>query len=252
VTDPELATRFGELGDEYEAYRTGYADAVYDLLAEVWGVRHGAVVADVGCGTGLATRALVERGVQATGVEPDAGMRTRAQRLLAGVAEVVEGRGEQLPFPDGSIDVVTAAQAAHWFSEPAASREIQRVLRPGGAAVYWWKQPDPREPYLPIVDEQLVRIVPGFEDAGGRTLTVWPSLLGEGFTGYRRDTCDQDVPYTVDGYVGYLASSWSFTKAAGERKRDVLEAIRAAIAKRVPAGRFVERHIVYVCGARRA
>ena len=251
MTEPELRTRFGAVGHEYETYRTGYADAVYDLLAEVWGVRAGATVVDVGCGTGLAARALAERGVEVTGVEPDEGMRTRAQRVLDGLAEVVDGRGERLPFPDASVDVVTAAQAAHWFTEPEASREIQRVLRPGGAAVYWWKHPDPREPYLSLVNEQLVRLA-GFDDIGARSPTVWPSLLGDGFTGYRRDTCEQDVAYTVDSYVGYLASTSTFSQESWPHRQAVLDAVRDALARLVPDGRFVERDIVYVFGARKA
>jgi SAM-dependent methyltransferase len=244
-----LRTRFGTVGHEYETYRRGYAEAVYDLIAEVWGVKAGATVVDVGCGTGLATRALAERGVRVTGVEPDAGMRERAQRLLAGAAEVVDGLGERLPFADGSADAVTAAQAAHWFTEPAASREIQRVLRPGGAAVYWWKHPDPREPYLTIVNEQMVRLA-GSDDLGGYSPTVWPSLLGAGFTGFRRDTVEQDVEYTVDSYLGYLASTSTFSREGWSERKAVLEAVRTALHARLPEGRFVERNVVYVFGAR--
>jgi ubiquinone/menaquinone biosynthesis C-methylase UbiE len=252
VSDPlTLTTRFGELGDEYEAYRVGYADAVYELLAERWGIRAGSVVADVGCGTGLATKALAERGVRVTGVEPDEGMRTRAQRLLADLAQVVEGRGERLPFPDGSVDAVTAAQAAHWFTEPAASREIQRVLKPGGAAVYWWKQPDPAEPYRPLVDEMLYRVT-GDAHGQGHDPTIWAPLLGDGFTGYGRGVLVQDVPYSVDAFVGYLSSSWTFTQAAGEHKAEVLARVRSALQELVPGRRFVERHLVFVFGARKA
>ena len=252
MSDDALATRFGELGDEYETYRVGYADAVYDLLEERWGVRAGAEVADVGCGTGLATRALAERGVQVTGVEPDAGMRARAQRLLGDAAAVVDGRGERLPFADASLDAVTAAQAAHWFTEPAASREIQRVLRPGGAAVYFWKGADPAEPYLALAEEQLCRIAQVEGVAGDGAPIVWPPLLGDGWTGYRRDVFEQPVPYTVDGYVGLQASRWTFTRAAGEHREAVLEAIRDALSRLLPEGRFVERNLVYVFGARKA
>jgi SAM-dependent methyltransferase len=89
-------------------------------------------VLDVGCGTGRGVRYLLERhpGLTVRGVEPVAAMREQA--LLAGVPEDVlsEGRGEALPFPDGSFDAVCEFGVLHHVENPAAVvAEMTRVAR---------------------------------------------------------------------------------------------------------------------------
>ena len=54
-------------------------------------------------------------------------------------AEVVDGTAEAIPLPDASVDVVTVAQAFHWFDADAALPEIARVLKPA------WRARDPVE-----------------------------------------------------------------------------------------------------------
>ena len=50
----------------------------------------------------------------------------------------VSGRAEATGLPDASCDVVTAAQAFHWFDIDPTRREFRRILRPGGAVVLVW------------------------------------------------------------------------------------------------------------------
>lgn len=105
----ELAASFGAAAAEYERARPEYPAAVVD-----WIVPAGARAAvDVGAGTGKLTRALRERGVEVTAVEPLAEMR---QRLEADLPEVraLAGSGERLPLGDAAVDLVTYAQAWHW------------------------------------------------------------------------------------------------------------------------------------------
>ncbi|RMF20054.1 MAG: class I SAM-dependent methyltransferase, partial [Gammaproteobacteria bacterium] len=51
--------------------------------------------------------------------------------------QFVQARAEALPLPDSCVDLVTVAQAWHWFDGPAVEKEFMRVLRPGGAVVIW-------------------------------------------------------------------------------------------------------------------
>lgn len=91
----------------------------------------GVRVVDVGAGTGKLTAALVAAGLETVAVEPAAGMRKLLKHRVP-KAQVLAGSAEELPLPDGSVDLVTAGQAFHWFDLQRALPEIARVLRPGG------------------------------------------------------------------------------------------------------------------------
>jgi len=90
---------------------------------------------DVGCGTGLSTRALAGVAREAIGVDVSAAMIAQAEQG-AGISYVV-APAEALPLPDASFDLATVACAFHWFESEAALSEVRRVLKDGaGFAVY--------------------------------------------------------------------------------------------------------------------
>lgn len=98
------------------------------------GLKPGMRVLDVGVGTGLVARQEVEivgdpRLV--TGVDPSPGM-LQSAKLPAGV-ELVEGRAEEIPFPDNSFDFLSMGYALRHISDlSVAFAEFHRVLKPGG------------------------------------------------------------------------------------------------------------------------
>lgn len=102
-------------------------------------------VADLGAGTGLFTEGLLDAGYRCTAVEPDPGMRAAADGRLghrAGYGSL-DGVAERLPLATASMDLITAAQAFHWFDVPRARAECQRVLRPGGSVLLVWNEREP-------------------------------------------------------------------------------------------------------------
>ena len=67
-------------------------------------------------------------------------MRTAAEHWLQGYEyfNAIDGRADATGLPDASVDLVTVAQAFHWFDEEATRREFARILRPHGLAAIWW------------------------------------------------------------------------------------------------------------------
>lgn len=96
----------------------------------------GSRVLDVATGTGLVARELVRAGRAGTvvGLDPSDGMLREALLRVEGAPIVlVQGRAQELPFPDASFDALTVTYLLRYVDDPAATiRELARVVRPGG------------------------------------------------------------------------------------------------------------------------
>jgi SAM-dependent methyltransferase len=133
TTDP-----WTQLADDYAVHRLGYSNELYDTIA-AFGLRRGATILDVGCGTGIAGGPFAANGFPVTGVDPSEAMLAKAKEQYPN-ATFVQGAAEALPFPNERFDVVISAQAFHRVDRARALFEAGRVLRPAGTIAIWWKQ----------------------------------------------------------------------------------------------------------------
>jgi SAM-dependent methyltransferase len=139
---PDVTTRFSSRVEKYVRYRPGYPNEVLDLLRKQCRLTSDSVVADVASGTGIFTRLLLENGNHVFGVEPNPEMRRAGEEYLASHTRFtsVAGTAEATTLPDRSVDMVTAAQAAHWFDRAKARHEFIRILKPGDWMVLIWNE----------------------------------------------------------------------------------------------------------------
>ena len=124
------ASRLGSVIEGLEQTR------ILDLMGPVEGRR----ILDLGCGDGLLAWTLADRGARAVGVDVDRAMldvaSARSMRSHRQRPRFVQGRIEQLPFPDGSFDIVVIVTVLCLVADRAdAVREAARVLGPGGRLV---------------------------------------------------------------------------------------------------------------------
>ena len=147
----ERAASFARVAVAYERARPGYPlDAVRWLSGEP-----PRDVVDLGAGTGKLTRSLAALGHRVVAVEPLAEMLEQLRVALPGVT-AASGTAESIPLPDGSAEVVTCAQAFHWFDYEPALTEIARVLRPGGGIALVWNVRDERVPWVAELSDAMV------------------------------------------------------------------------------------------------
>jgi SAM-dependent methyltransferase len=142
---PLAAAGFAAAAEVYERARPSYPQEAVDWIVERANLGPGRVVVDLAAGTGKLTRLLVPSGAEVVAVEPVPEMRAKLEEVVAGV-EALYGTAERLPFADGSVDVVTVAQAFHWFDHERALAELHRVLRPDGLLLLVWNSRDLDDP----------------------------------------------------------------------------------------------------------
>lgn len=118
---------FSTRSGDYAAYRPTYPAALVDYLASCCAQTEMAL--DVGCGTGQLSVLLADRfdHVIATDASPQQIERAEAHERVAYRVAPAEASG----LPDHAVDLITAAQAAHWFDLDAFYAEARRVGKPG-------------------------------------------------------------------------------------------------------------------------
>src|SRR5579864_7721053 len=138
----DATQRFSSRVDNYVRFRPGYPPEVLTLLKKECGLTADSVIADIASGTGIFTRMLAEIGVRVFGVEPNDEMRQAGEQFLKNYPRFtsVAGAAEATTLAEHSVDLVTAAQAAHWFDREKARREFMRILKPSGWTVLLWNE----------------------------------------------------------------------------------------------------------------
>ena len=209
------AASFGGVADVYERSRPGYpVDAVRWLAGEA-----PCDVVDLGAGTGKLTRTLVDLGHRVTAVEPLPEMLDQL-RAAAPEATALQGGAEAIPLPDRSAEVVTVAQALHWFDQDRALPEIHRVLREHGSLVLVWNMRDLDDPVQRGVEDLLGPLrkdIPGQIAGAWREPLARSGLFGAATVGEFRI----EQRFTTDDLCDRVAST-SFVAALPAVDRDEL------------------------------
>ncbi|MBP1559861.1 MAG: class I SAM-dependent methyltransferase [Oscillospiraceae bacterium] len=126
--------KFTGKADAYDKYRPSYPDSLVDWLYEQTSAE---TVADIGAGTGIFTKCLSVKPWKITAVEPNADMLEKLRANLPN-AEIVNASAEDTGIAAHSIDLVTTAQAFHWFDREKFKIECQRIFSSKGRLAVIW------------------------------------------------------------------------------------------------------------------
>jgi ubiquinone/menaquinone biosynthesis C-methylase UbiE len=132
--------------DEYNVFTGAATCKLIDAFVRLSGLAPGAKVADLGCGSGVFSSALHDRGYECVGLDLSSKLLELAC-LKYPHTEFVEGDVEALPFASASLDGVLLSGLVHHLPDPACcAGEVFRVLRPGGRFVAF--DPNRRNPLM--------------------------------------------------------------------------------------------------------
>lgn len=227
--------RFSNRVDSYAKYRPTYPPEVLRCLQDHMGLTPATIIADVGAGTGLLTERFLHNGNTVYAVEPNENMRKAAEAALAQYPNLraVDGRSEATTLPDGSVDLVTAAQAFHWFEPVATRAEFVRILRPPRwVALIWNDRRDDATPFMTAYSQLLDALGTDYRKVDHKFVADAPAVerfFAPGSVHLFAYPNNQVLDY--DGLVGRLQST-SYVPAAGEPGHDRMLADARALFNR--------------------
>jgi SAM-dependent methyltransferase len=218
---------FSKQAGDYAKYRPVYPRAMFEYLARLAPAR--ALAWDCGTGSGQAALGLAEWFEHVIATDP-----SEAQIRNAAPHPKVEYRvapAEQTDIAAGSVDLITVAQALHWFDHPRFYAEAWRVLRPAGVLAAWCYGLNEIAPAIDPIVRHFYSGVVGphwpperrFIDEAYASIPFPPGELAP-------PVFHIEAHWSLDDYIGYL-NTWSATQRYRKTEgRDPLPALRAELA----------------------
>lgn len=214
---------FSGIAEGYARYRPHYPASLFSHLADL--CRTHDLVVDCGTGSGQAAVALASHFQQVVGIDPSA-----AQLATATAHERVRymvSPAERMPVSDGSVDLVTAAAAAHWFEHDAFHSEVRRVLKPGGLIAVWTYWNAHVSPTVDAVIERFqVTVVGPYWPPERRYVNSAYQDLPFPFASVPAPAMDVRMNWAVDHFIGYLGTWSAVERYKKEHGSDPVDHIR--------------------------
>jgi SAM-dependent methyltransferase len=224
VTDRETRRlSFGSVAADYDRYRPSPPPQALDWLLPAGAT----AVLDLAAGTGAVTRALTGRVPRVLAVEPDERMRAVLSAKCP-EAEVLAGRGEDIPLSDASVDAVVISAAWHWLDPEQAVPEITRVLRPGGTLGIIWMSRDTRVPWVAEFNAlaREERRAPEGATGGRRRRRQVEFPPGTPMSPVEEHTVEYALPMTKDELFGLLGTYSGVITLSPDRRASFSRKVR--------------------------
>lgn len=215
--------RFSDRVDNYIKYRPGYPQEVLQYLKNECDLSPSAVVADIGAGTGIFTKLLLDEGYTVYAVEPNEAMRDAAVAELSPKKNfiAVNGTAEATTLPGDSIDVIVCAQAFHWFNNENTRREFKRVSKATGkVALVWNNRLTKADEFSVEYDKLLKNDTVDYNKVNHQNITDidFKAFFKDGV--YKLKKFPNEQVFDEDGLIGRAYSS-SYVPPQGTEKGEV-------------------------------
>jgi len=217
--------RFSDRADNYAKFRPNYPDVMMRFLRNI--VAPPAIVADIGSGTGILTRQLLDSGYELFAVEPNDPMRAEAERILGDrpCFRSVRGTAEETTLLDRSVDLITCAQAFHWFDRARAKLEFCRILKgTGSVALVWNERLDDASELNRKYDEILRRWAPEYPNLSHRRVGLEEMRTFFAPGEFELHTFPNDQSLDREAFLGRLLSSSYVPNVGQPGHREIVDA----------------------------
>lgn len=203
--------KFNGMGKIYSKYRPSYLMNFIDYLFTDVGISQSSIIADIGSGTGILTKQLLEKGCKVYVIEPNEDMRFIAETNLNNYPGFtsINGNTENTTIDDNSVDYITVAQAFHWFDREKFKKECQRILKPEGKVILVWNARDNKNELVIENHEVNRKYCPNFKCfSGGMNDKINEDDFSDFFNGkYETKVFSNNLIFDMDGFIGRNLSS---------------------------------------------
>ena len=243
ISDP--TKRFSDRVDNYVKYRPGYPHEVLTHLKDVCNLPKGAVIADIGAGTGIFTRLLLDEGYVVKSIEPNQPMLAAAKLMLGGYENFIpiDGIAEATTLEENSVDCIVCAQAFHWFNNGHTRVEFERILKPGGkAALIWNNRSVHGDDFLKAYDALLKSNSVDYNKVNHQNVNDidFKAFFKEG--GYQLKKFPNEQVFDEEGLIGRAFSSSYVPPENSEEGKKFLELLKDVFDEYNTDGKVVFRY----------
>lgn len=212
----EVIRLFGQHASAYASFRPQYPDALFDWLAAQCPQHERAL--DIACGNGQASMPLLKHFQQVLACDASS-EQLRAASDLSNIACFAADASRQ-PLPDASLDLITVAQALHWFATPAFFAEVHRLLRPGGFFCAWsYSLLRINDALDTLIDKLYWNTLKGYWPAGRASVDAGYRDIQAPFPHVQTPSFAIELQWQLEQLIGYL-QTWSAvqkkTQACGQ------------------------------------
>lgn len=242
----DATERFSDRAGTYVKYRPSYPPELVTSLVERANLTDHGIIADIGSGTGILTGLLLPVARRVFAVEPNAAMRAAAEDQFRADPRFtsVAAPAEATTLADSSIDLITVAQAFHWFDQRACRREFARILRPTGqVGLIWNERQTSTTPFMAAYEQLLKTKARDYDQV--KHSRVDEAAIRAFFqpATFEKIECPNDQSFDLPGVLGRAISSSYVPNVGQPGHEEFMAHLREIFLRHARDGRVTFAHV---------
>ena len=211
--------KFNEKSEFYNKYRPKYSEELINYI--VSSINKNDIIADIGCGTGIFTKQLVEKNCNVIGIEPNKEMYEKARKNLPEI-RLINATAENTTLDSNSVDVITIAQALHWFNIEEFTKEAKRILKQDGRIAIIYNSIDDSKEIIKEFKQIHKMYCKQYNNHNRNLNELFESVFKEDYT---LSNYYNNQRYTFEEFIGYSFSLSYSLREDDEKYKEYVECL---------------------------